>query len=178
MSYFIAIGFDWEPGLIVDNETFRESPHKTFFLEEIPEQLKAIPDYLARREAEARLEDIRLDRFPRAPSRRVAIFLNTTLQDALLWSAKPQRQDYRVYELSVVDTATSAETNYTWFNYCVRLFADSATEFRRLFSADLDSEIDRVAEAYWNNEPTEPYNEVSRFETLFIGTLRVVKCVS
>lgn len=174
MNYFIATGFEWEAGQIVDNDTFRESPHKTFFLEEIPEHLKGIPDYLARRAAESRFEVIRVARFPDKPSRGVAIFLNATVEAALFWTMKPQRRGYRIYEVSTETNTASASANYTWFNYCVRLCLDPAAEFRQIFSADLSSEIERVAAAYWNNEQTEPYNGESRLETLFVGTLRVV----
>lgn len=178
MRYFIATGFDWEQGKIIDTETFREGPHKNFFLDEVPEHLNTTDDYLARRKAEVRFEKIRFERYPNKPSRKMALFLNASVEDALHWTSKPQRQDYRIFELSVVAQLSSAEANYIWFNYCVRLCLDPATEFRRIFSSDLDSEVDRVAHAYWKNESTEPYDEASRLETLFIGTLSVVKCVS
>jgi hypothetical protein len=72
-----------EPGPIIDNKTFAQSPHKTFFTEETPDHLKDVVDYLARRDAEARLEQCRLEQFPEKPSRSEAIFLNPTLETAV-----------------------------------------------------------------------------------------------
>lgn len=179
VNYYIAAGFEWDAGQIVNNETFRDGHHKTFFVEEIPNHLKTIPDYLARREAEVQLERFRLDHFPEKPSRNEAVFLDATVEAARLRTAvESQRRNYQVYELSVVDSISSAEANYIWFNYCVRLCKDAVGEFQRTFSSDLSSEFDRVVEAYWNNEPTEPHNETSRLEVLFIGTLEVVQRVS
>lgn len=174
MTYFIATGFTWEPGEVIGNDTFKDSPHKTFFVETVPPHLIDVPDYLARRGAEAALEHVRGEHFAGAPSRAVAIFLNTTAEAARLWTTKTQRQDYAIYELSVLNREASAETNYTWFNYLVRLHSGSPTDFLGLFSSDPESEADRVAEAYWRNEPTELFNEVSRSEYLFVGSLEVI----
>ena len=172
-TYFLASGFDWEPGQVVDNSTFRASPHETFFLANPSKSLLLVPDYMARRATEAVFEEIRATLYPEKPSRRLALYLSRTIEDAEFWVSKAARSSYRIYEVSDLERLSVADANYVWYNYCVRLHLDPIGQSRRIFSDDVASEVEHVASAYWRNEPTESHQVRSRIETLFVGALQV-----
>jgi len=172
-TYYIASGFDWKAGDTISEETFRGSSHKTFFLPKIPHAHADNPDYLARRQTELRLEALRARDFPQLPSRRTALFLSKSEEDARTW-ARGIRNGYRLYALRPVRTKAVCEANCVWYNYAVELHKDPASENRRLFSEDADVEIFRSLKAYWENRITRP----ARVEILFEGTLRVARRVA
>lgn len=173
--YFIASDLEWEPGRVIDNETFAASPHKTFFTDRIPSDLRGVDDYEARREAEQTVESCRIRSFPDKPSRSRAIFLNLTPDDAKRWTLKRSRANFHIYELAVMRSDAVAEANYIWFNYLVRLFTGRERELRNVIANDLDGEVAGAARAYWDNASTEPFGEASRTEVLLLGSLRVVR---
>ena len=175
MSFYIVTNFQWAPGQIISNATYANSRHKSFFLDKIPKEFLCDPDYMARRKTELRLEKVRSCLFRNKPSRKEAIFLNNTKREAEKWREKPTRRDYSIYKLKPIEAKNSCEANYIWYNYCVRLFKQPASENRYIFSRDINIEIARSLRAYWSNIPTEQYNSPSGIEVLYIGTLEVTE---
>jgi len=176
--YFIASGLDWTTSEIIDNSTFKNSPHKTFFVKEVSAEFAEVPDYIARRNTEIVLERIRQNHFALKPSRGEAIFLNKSATDAKRWRDRGSRSAYSVYELKIIEEINSCEANFIWYNYSVRLHANPVTEHRGLFAETVDEELVRSANAYWLNEPTEAFGCPSEVEVLFVGRLEVVKKVA
>jgi hypothetical protein len=176
--YYIASGFDWNAGDTLSNETFSDSPHKTFFLPDIPDVYANIPDYLARRQTESRLEELRASAHDGLPSRRIALFLNKYEEDARRWLQRGARREYRIYQLNPVRTEAAFESSYVWYNYTVRLHKNPLVENRKLFSEDIEVEIARCLEAYWTNRGTEEFQCPPEVEVLFVGELCVVRKVA
>ena len=177
-TYYLASGFDWTGGDTISNETFSSAPHKTFFLPDIPDAYANIPDYLARRQTEVKLEDLRASVYKELPSRRNALFLNKNEEAARTWLQREARRAYRIYELDPVRTDAAFEANYVWYNYIVRLHKDSFTENRKLFSEDVEVEIASCLAAYWTNKATEEFQCPTEVEVLFVGELSVVRKVA
>lgn len=175
MPYFYVTRLDWVPGAVIDNDMFHDSPQKRFFEEQIPADLVGVDDYLARRQAELLLEKTRVAGFSDEPSRRDAIFLNESLESAIKWTEKPARRGSHIYELEELQCDASTVANYLWYNYLVRLFRNPQSEFRTIFADQVGHEKEKVAEAYWQNEASEPWGAESLSETLFIGSLRVIQ---
>jgi len=175
--YYIASGFDWTAGDMISNETFSGAPHKAFFLPDIPDAYANIPDYLARRQTESKLEDLRASVYKELPSRRNALFLNKNEEDARKWLERGARREYRIYELNPVRTEAAFEANYIWYNYIVRLHKDPFTENRKLFSEDIEVETAICLAAYWTNRATEQFQCPREVEVLFVGELNVVRKV-
>jgi hypothetical protein len=175
--YYIASGFDWAAGDTISNGTFSSAPHKTFFLP-IPDAYANIPDYLARRQTESKLEDLRASVYKELPSRRNALFLNRYEEDARKWLQRGARREYRIYELNPVRTEAAFEANYVWYNYIVRLHKDPFTENRKLFSEEAEVEIADCLAAYWTNRGTEEFQCATEVEVLFVGELSVVRKVA
>jgi hypothetical protein len=141
----------------------------------VPAEYARIPDYLARRTTELKLEALRARAYMDRPSRRDAIFLNTNEEDARKWLQKGSRSAYHIYELNPIRTGAAFETNYIWYNYLVRLHKDPLKENRKLFSADIGTEIDHCLTRYWTNSATEEFGTGSEAEVLFTGELNVVR---
>ena len=172
---YIATGFQWAPGKVISNKTFAKSPHKSFFRPIVPPEFRGNPDYLARRQSELELEEARRRSFPSKPSRREAIFLSKTSEDAERWVQRGARSGYTVYELAPIAEHNSCQTNYVWYNYIVRLFKNLQSESRHVFGNDSANEIEKSIEAYWLNEPTDAYDWPSQTEVLYVGKLSVIK---
>jgi len=176
--YYIASGYDWRPDEIVSNAMFEHSPHKSYFLKVVPHEVANNEDYLARRKTEPSLEQYRVEMCPHFPSRKDAIFLNRTLEDAERWRQHGSRADYNLYELLVRDEQNSCEVNYIWYNYCVRLQKSPSTEFRRVFGTTPEIDFRRSLQAYWENISTERFRCPSQLEILYIGTLEIVQKIA
>lgn len=177
--YFIASGFDWAPGQLIDVPTFATSPQKTFFAATVPEAYSDTPDYLARRETERTFEAVRADRYSTAPSRRQAIFLSTDLAQARFWNLTSSRRSYHIYEVSVADRIASSVANYLWFNYAVRVCRDPQRSAQLFSSMDWRAEVAGAAYGYWGNLPVPAVDDQAREEVLYLGSLEVVrKCSS
>lgn len=176
--YYIASGIDWADGTIISNDTFAEAPHRGFFLNYIPSHLQGNKDFIARRETELQLEQYRHFKFPSKPSRSNAVFLNKTAHDARKWLKRGSRAIYNIYELSVHNEQNYCETNYIWYNYCVRLKKSPQTEFRRIFSEIPDDDFSESLAAYWSNRPTEDVDCLSENEILYVGSLEVISRIA
>jgi hypothetical protein len=174
-KYYIASGFEWREGEIISNATFEYSPHKSFFLDVVPLEVANNKDYLARRKTELRLEQYRAEVCPHLPSRKNAVFLNATPKDAERWRWRGARANYNLYELLVRDEQNSCETNYIWYNYCVRLLKSPLTEFKRIFGTTTEIDFQGSIQSYWENEPTERFECPSELEVLYVGTLEVIQ---
>ena len=163
---------------MISHETFADAPHKTFFVDVVPQEHAQNADYIARRTTEQRLEEVRTAAFPSKPSRRMALFLNRNVADARKWLRRPARRGYRIYKLRPLEEEVSCEANYIWYNYCVRLHKDPIAENKRIFAKDLASEIAQCLEAYWSNAATEPFGAPSLTEVLYLGTAEVAGIVA
>lgn len=176
-TYYYVSDFEWEAETVISNSTFEGSPHKNFFLKEVPDELAQNMDYLARRKTELKLESYRAKVFSHFPSREKAIFLNISLADAEQWRKRGSRSKYNIYELSVIDEVNSCKANYIWYNYCVRLSKRPETEFKKLFGETPEMDFSESIKSYWRNDPTESFKCPSKLEVLFIGKLKVVQKV-
>lgn len=177
-TYYITTGCTWATGHSISNESFRDSPHKTFFLPKVPDKFAKVPDYLARRETEQKLEGLRAHSYSALPSRSDSIFLNKELDDARKWLQRGTRSNYQIYEVVAVGDHAAAEVNYIWYNYLVRLHIDPVTGNRHLFSENIAREMESCLTSYWTNEPTEKFQCPSQTEVLFNGELKIVRNLS
>jgi hypothetical protein len=157
---------------------FSDAPHKTFFLPDIPDVYANNPDYLARRQTESKLEDLRASVYRKSPSRRNALFLNKNEEDARKWLQRGARREYHIYELNPVRTEAEFEANYVWYNYIFRLHQDPFRENRKLFSQNVAIEIVSCLTAYWTNRATEEFQCPTEIEVLFVGELSIVRKVA
>lgn len=172
-TYYIATGFNWSVGDVISNGNFSESPHKTFFLPDIPPEYSTNPDFIARRNVEFKLESVRAMDFERLPSRKNSMFLNTNEIDAQKWVRKPARNNFSIYEMRSIYVNGAHEANYVWYNYLVRQLKNN--EYRSCFSTDPATETAMCLNAYWENISTEKWQCPSRTEVLFDGNLEVVR---
>jgi hypothetical protein len=70
------------------------------------------------------------------------------------------------------------ESNYIWYNYCVRLHKDPNGEHRGIFASDSATEKMGAMKSYcWDNAPSEQYGGPSLSEILFVGSLEVIERV-
>lgn len=160
------------------NERFATSPHKSFFTDAGFERYGHIPDYVARRETESLLEEVRVNHFPDQPSRRNAIFLSPTIEGAMYWRDTAPRRTFTIYAVEPIGSMVMCQCNVRWFDYLKQLFEHGEPAHRGVFSATIDDEKTAVAKAYWQKLDSRHFGTQSVEEILFVGTLRVVDSVS
>lgn len=148
-----------------------ERPHSAFFLNPIPPEFSRVADYMARRLVEETFEQVRQAEYENLPSRAVALFANTSLDDAVAWQRRGQRSGKPIYRVAPSVSAVLVALDFRWFSYAVRVEKRGWEQPFILQSPDHNSELHASARAYWSGQTTNP----SLLEVLVDGSWEITE---
>jgi len=176
--YHVSWSRRFTVGQIMRAADFQLRPHYELFREPPESQFLSIPRFLPDRRLEAEFERVRLRVAPHAPSRRTCLFA-FVCKECAQWfrSSAPDRNNGQIIRTAIDSGGSAFVSDLVWRNVAANVLLRDfwrSTDFP-FPTADQDSALASVAQAYWQGDDPTVCGLETRPEVLIQGNLMVLE---